>query len=152
MAVGATQIYDAGLARLLNDAEAQWDSSSTFQFALLLTGYTPADTHSTWADVSANVCTDGDYDEILVTSRTVSDTGSTIYIDSADADLGASVTISARYLVCVQTASAVAGTLAGTDKLIWYKDLNTGGGNLSSTSSTFKITAPANGWLSFNQA
>lgn len=151
MAVGAVQVYDGGLAKLLNDAEAQWDSSATFQFALLLTGYTPADTHALWSDVSANVCVDGDYGAQLVTSRTVSDSGNPIYLDSADAIFGPNVTISARYLVCVQTASAVEGTLAGTDKLIFYQDLNTGGGNISSTNSNFTITAPTNGWLSIGQ-
>lgn len=151
MAVGAVQVYNAGLAKLLNDAEAQWDSSSTFQFALALTGYTPADTHTTWADVSTYVCADGDYGAQLVTTRAVGDSGNPVYATSDDAVFGPSVSISARYLICLQTASAVEGTIAGTDKLVFYQDLNTGGGNIASINSNFTVNMPTNGWMSFGQ-
>lgn len=153
MTVGATQVYDGAMPLLLANATTQWDDSTanSFAFILLDNAYTPSDAHVDYDDVLANICTDGDYAAKDVTSRVVTDgAGSACYLDSADADFGAAVTISARYLVCLKANS---GSLVGTDKLIFYVDLNSGGAaNVASTAAPFKVQAPTNGWLNIAQA
>lgn len=147
MAIGAAVAYNKGILHLLQNATPDWDAgASFFTFALLDTTYTPANTHTLWSDVSANQCTSTDYAPKNVTTRTVTESSGNVYLDSDDANFGAAVTISARYLVCVQTATQA--TLAPGDKLVFYVDLNSGGStNVSSSASTFSVQAPTNGWL-----
>lgn len=152
MTVGATQLYDNGMTELSSNSTPQWDdaTANSFAFILLDNSYTPSDAHDTYSDVSAHICTDGDYGALDVTSRTVTQVGKECQYDSADADFGAAVTISARYLVCLAGNN---GALSGTDKLIWYKDLNSGGSaNVASTAAPFKIQGPSDGWFDTQQA
>jgi hypothetical protein len=75
-------------------------------------------------------------------------TAGTTYYDSADANFGATVTITAKYLIAVQPVTA--GTFsATTSKLLFYVDLDTSSGTaeVSSVASEFVIIAPANGWF-----
>lgn len=147
MAIGAATPYNLGIKRLFENATPDWDDgASNFTWALLDNAYIPALTHSVWSDVSANVCTSADYAPKAVSTRVTTESSGNVYLDSDDADFGATVTISARYLVCLQTATAA--TAASTDKLVFYIDLNSGGSvNVSSSASAFVIQAPTNGWL-----
>ena len=151
MALGQAQIHDEALAHLLSSTGAQWDDgTANFAFILLDNAYTPSDVHNDYQDVSANECTDVDYAAIACGTRAFVQSGADTYLDSADADYGSAVTIAARYLMCIQGNYA---SLGATDKIIFRVDLDDGGSaNVSSTSSTFKITAPTNGWLKLNQA
>lgn len=150
MAVGAVQLYDTGILNLVEDSGRQWDGSGDFTFALLVNDYSPSDSHSEWGDVSGHECTDSDYSQVAVGSRALSNSSGTIYGTSSNANFGSSVTISARYLVCV---AGTAGSLNSTDKVIWYQDLNDGGsGNVSSNNSSFVVNQPTNGWFSFAQS
>lgn len=147
MAIGPAVVYDQGIKRFLDNATPDWDNGSAhFTWALLDNSYTPSNAHSLWSDVSANQCASADYSPKAVTTRTLTTSGGNTYADSDDANFGTTVTIAARYLVCVQTAAAA--TLAAGDKLMFYIDLNEGGSvNVSSSASTFNIQGPVNGWL-----
>ncbi|MDN5937695.1 MAG: hypothetical protein L0H83_03450 [Salinisphaera sp.] len=140
MAVGNAQPYNSSQATLLKN---NWESAG-FYAVLLDNAYTPSDAHDTYSDVSANECTDTDYDQKDLTSEAITTTGADTYIDSADVSFGANVTISARYFAVLQGDAA---TPAATDELVFYVDLSTGGGNVSSTNATFSVLAPTNGWI-----
>ena len=71
-------------------------------------------------------------------SVTVTETGGTVTFDCADISFGSAVTITAKYAVLFDDT-------ATNDPLLVYVDLDTGGGSVSSTSSTFQITINASG-------
>lgn len=112
---------------------------------LVVTAYTPAATHSTYADISANEATGTAYTAggQALTSVSLTQTSGTVTFTSASATWSAS-TITARYFVIVRRASA--GTAASTDPLVGYVDL-TGGGSLSSTAGSFTVNPNASGWF-----
>lgn len=56
----------------------------------------------------------------------------------------ASSTITAKYAVIVHRAGA---SLAGTDLLVGYGDLDVGGGSISSTNGTFQVSPANANWL-----
>lgn len=152
MTVGATELQDGGMPRLLQNANPNWDdATANYTWVLIDNAHTPADSDATYADISANVCADGDYAAKAVANRTVTDgAANACYLDSDDADFGAAVTIGARYLYCVE---GLFSGLNSTDKLIFRIDLNSGGAaNVASTAAPFKIQGPTNGWLDVKQA
>ena len=115
--------------------------SDTIKAALLTNSHTVAvDTDDFWDDVSGEECADGDYSAQTVSGKTITLTSNKVRFDCADIDFGNSVTISARYLVLYKDT----GTPA-TSNLLWIADLNTGGGNVSSSSSDFYVQINANG-------
>jgi hypothetical protein len=134
MAVGNFTFYNQGKARV---ADIDLDAA-TVAWVLLTDSYTPAATHDDWTDISATECADGDYSEQSV-AVTVSESAGTVTlgVSGSEVSFGTSVTITAKYLVAV---IGTAGSLTGTDKLIGYADLSSGGGSVSSASSTFKVT------------
>ena len=150
MTVGAGVWYDTGAANVLKHAQAQWDdpTADSFAWVLLTDAYVPSDAHDTYSDISANEVTDADYAAKEVTGRVINTVGANNWLDSADAIFGPNVTIEAKYLVCVQgdKDSLVAG-----DELVFYIDLRTEGGTVSSTNSDFTVQGPANGWARFFQ-
>lgn len=138
MAAGAFTLYNEGKEDLFTlDSDG-----ASYYWALLLAAYTPAATHTTWSDVSANECADGDYAKQNAASVSIVQTGGTVTFDIGDVDFGNTVTITAKYLVLVR--GTVAGS-SGTDRLVGYCDLNNGGGSVSSTSGNFDITINASG-------
>ena len=121
-------------------------------FILANSTYTPAATHTTIANVGTagvNYIGSGNGAPIAVSSPTIdsSTTPGTAMFKSADANFGASVTISAKYLICVQPVTA--GVIAATSKLLWYVDLNnaTVSSEAYAAASEFKINMPATGWF-----
>ena len=153
MAVGTVTKYNQFESVLGATANRQWDDSTTgsLMFCLADETYTPSATHTTTNDVSTALITTGDGVAIAVANPSIdaATTPGTTYYDSDDANWGSSVTITAKYLICVQPTSA--NTFSGTtDKLLWYVDLNTAssGSTVSSTSSDFIVQAPTNGWIS----
>lgn len=151
MAVGTVTKYNGFEKQIGADANRQWDDATAgnIMFCLAGNGYTPAATHSTTADL-ADVITTGDGAPIAATGLAIDNTttpGSTYY-DSADANFGASVTITAKYLIAVMPVTA--GTFdAATSKLLFYVDLDTTSSSteVSSTASDFIVYAPTNGWI-----
>jgi len=132
-------------------AYRQWDDTTTgsLMFCLATEGYTPNAAHTTTNDLGANIVTD-DGAPIVVATPTIdaATTPGTTYYNSDSADFGTSVSITAKYLICVQpvTANTFSST---TSKLLWYVDLNTlnGTATVSSTASEFKVDPATNGWF-----
>ena len=137
-------LTDRGRLRLFETPFATADHC----WILLDTSATPSVT--TWVDyddISAfevNGVTYPDYAAnapLDATGESVATVGGFTVLDIADANFGASVTISGRYLVLMDS-TAVA--LTGTTLIIGYADI-TGGGNASSVSNNFAVNINALG-------
>jgi hypothetical protein len=161
MAAGTVQLYNTAYETLFQDATRQWDDATAGNIMWMLAddSYTPADTHATTTNVTNQVIT-GDAVPINATNLVVTDTPGTAAqtffqagcsTGATEVSWGTAVDISARWLICVQPVAA--GTFsATTSKLIFYVDLNTATGNLTSTSGEFTINMPSDGWFYISQA
>ena len=135
MAAGSWTFYNDFKEHL---AKADVDmNGDTFKAVLCTSGYTPSAAHSTLSDLT-NLCADSDYSPFTLTNNTVSETGGTVTFDTDDLNYGSSVSITAKYAVIYDDTHA-------SDALMCYVDLDTGGGSVSSTNSTFQITINASG-------
>jgi len=144
MAAGAFKIYGAA-AEAIAKGTVDLDTN-TFRMVLVTSAYTPnQSTHSTWTDVSANeVAAGGGYSthgKLLTCTVTRS---SLVVTFDCDDQSWTSSTITAKYAVIVKDADAN-GSLASTDALVAYCDLESGGGSISTTSGTLSITINASG-------
>ncbi len=139
MATGPFKAYEKGLKHMVdNDVDFAAD---TIQAMLLLTAHTVDLVNDEFvSDVVADECADGDYARQTLASKAVTIVSGKLRFDCGDIDFGNSVTISARHLVFFKNTGA-----DGTSQLLFIADLNTGGGNLSSTNDDFDITINANG-------
>jgi hypothetical protein len=139
MAAGDVTFYNTGIKAAIVDGD--W-SADDHRLALATASYTPALTHDTWSDVSANECADGDYAQQDMTGETDNESSGTTTLDAADVSFGASVTITAKYAICIM---GTVGAGAGGDSLVFYVDLNDGGGSVSSSSGPFDVNWNASG-------
>ena len=142
MAAGTFQLYNTGKENLLTDNanHINW-ATDTIVAVLLTVGYTPSAAHSTYANISANICADVGYAPVVLTGKTSALTADKILWDCADISFGTNVSLTAKYVAIVKRAG---GALAGTDQLIGYGDLNVGAGlSASSTNSTFQVNTTA---------
>lgn len=137
MSAGNFTLYDNAKLLLLNGGLNM--ASDTLAAVLLTSSYTPSAAHSTFADVSTDEVADADYDQQAVAGESVTGSGGTVTVDTGDISFGSAVTITAKYLVLVK---GTAGALTGTEKLIGYCDLNSGGGSVSSTAAGFSVNTP----------
>jgi hypothetical protein len=139
MTVGNFTLYNTGKEALLTDNANQvtW-ATDTVVAVLLGAAYTPAATHSTWADVSAQHVTGTNYAPVALANKTSTRSGGTILWDCDDINFGGTVTVTAKYVAIVKRAG---GALSSTDQLLGYCDLNTtsGSATVSSTNSTFQV-------------
>ena len=139
MTVGNFTLYNTGKEALLTDNANQvtW-ATDTIVAVLLGAAYTPAATHSTWADVSAQHVTGTNYTPVTLTNKTSTRTGGVILWDCDDLNFGSNVTVAAKYVAIVRRTG---GALTTNDQLIGYCDLNTTSGTatVSSTNSTFQV-------------
>lgn len=144
MPAGAWRVYGTAAEKIgRNTLDLD---THTFRMVLLTSSYTPAQsTHGTFADVSAaQVAAGGGYSTSgrLIT-QSVSRSGNVVTFDCDDQVWTAS-TITAKYAVIVRDADAN-GTLASTDDLLCFCDLETLGGSISSTAGPFTVTINAGG-------
>ena len=150
MAVGSVTKYTQIFDLMLGDAFRQWDNATAgnIMFGLVTNGYTPSAAHTTAGDLSTNIITVGDGLPIAATSLAVNVNAGVTWMTSADAAFGNPVSITAKYLVCMQPVTA--GTYASTAKLLWYVDLDnsSGSASITSTASEFTVHVPTNGWIS----
>lgn len=139
MAVGNFTLYNAGKEALLTDngTPVTW-ATDTIVAVLLGSGYTPAATHVTWSEVSAQHVTGTNYAPVALSNKTSARSGGTILWDCDDINFGSSVTVTAKYIAIVKRAG---GSLTGTDQLLGYCDLDntSGSATVSSTNSTFQV-------------
>ncbi len=156
MTVGSFEITNPGL--LARQEGGIMPDVDTMVAVLVDNAHTPnLTTDALYSDISANECADADYvasfAEGLVLTMTVDETAvnsGIIEDDMALADFGAAVTIAARYFYIVRRAGA---SLVAGDLILGMMDLNDGGsGNVSSSSSDFKVDAHANGLYRFTKA
>lgn len=142
MAAGDFTLFGAAKEAI---AKATIDlDTHSFVAALVTSSWTPAvTTDDTWSDLSANeVANGGGYTTGgAATTITVTRSGGTVTVDASDVSW-ASSTITAKYVVIVKKAG---GALTGTDLLLGYSDLNSGGGSVSTTNGTFAVTWNASG-------
>lgn len=142
MAAGNVTFYNTGIKNAIVDGDWSVDAK---RLALATASYTPALTHTTWSNVSANeVAAGGGYttDGEDMGSLTDNESAGTTTLDAADVSWGATTTITAKYAICIM--GNVAGA-AGTDNLVFYVDLNSGGGSVSSSSGPFDVNWNASG-------
>jgi len=156
MAIGAVTKYNQMESVLLASANRQWDDATagSSMFVLAKNTYTFDATDTTVADLgTAGVdwINSGDGAPINLTTPTIdaATTAGSTYLDSDSANFGTTVTITAKFLICVQPVSA--GTVASTSKLLWCIDLDDSSGTASKSSSAsdFVINTPTNGWIKF---
>lgn len=116
--------------------------TTNFNLILVTSSYTPSvNNDATYADVSANeVAAGGGYSTGGQTATVTQSLSSGTLTVSMSAVTWSSATITAKYAVLLSRAG---GSLASTDKLVVYLDLNSGGGSVSSTSGNFTVSAPS---------
>jgi len=151
MAVGTVTKYNSLEKTIFGTANRQWDDATAGNIMFCLCGntYTPAASHGTTASLSGLI-TAGNGAPIAATSLLLDNTTTpgVTYYSSAAADFGSAVTITAKYLVCVQPVTANTFS-ATTSVLLWYVDLDitSSSTTVSSTASAFKVVMPTNGWF-----
>ncbi len=147
MAAGNFVFYGAffeNLAKGIIDLDGH-----TIKAMLMGSGYTPDDdTDAVVADISANEVNAGtfpDYARVTLTTVSVTRTGMVTTFTSDPADFGATVDITAAYIVLYDDTPT-----SPADPLIGYADLNTGGATVSSVDGPFEVSPHAtNGWGTF---
>ena len=140
MAAGSFALYNTA-KKFFFDGTFDWDTG-TYYLHLLDAAYTPAVTHDTWADVSANESSETGYAAQAIGTKAVNGgtATATANVDAGNVSYGTNVTIGAQYAV-VRAGTA---TPAGTNKLVGYVSLDTAG-SVSSTNGTFEVQWNANG-------
>jgi len=143
MPAGAFKVYGSA-AEAIAKGTIDLDTN-TFRMVLVTATHTPNQaTHSTWADMSADEAVGTGYTASgKLLTCTVNRSALVVTFDCDDQSWAAS-TITAKYAVIVKDTDAN-GTIASTDALLAYCDLETGGGSLSTTAGTFAITINASG-------
>lgn len=152
MATGNVVKYNQLESILFSTSGRQWDDATAgnIMFCLADNTYTPSATHTTTTDVGAALIASGDGAPINATGLTVdgSTTAGTTYYTSADADFGATVTVSAKWFIAVQPVTA--GTFSSTtSNLLFVVDLDTASGSaeITATASPFVVYVGGNGWF-----
>lgn len=152
MALGPVTKYNQLESVAFASAGRQWDDATagSNMFCLASQAYTPSATHTTTTNVGAALITAGDGSPINLATPVLNQTTTpgTTYYNSDPANFGATVTITAKYLICVQPVTAATFS-ATTSKVLWYVDLNTASSTatVSSTLAQFKVDPAVNGWF-----
>jgi len=139
MPVGAFTLYNSAKKHII-DGSVDLDND-TIKAILVTNSHVPSLAHSTYADITAE-CADADYLQQMLSGTGFSEAAGVVTFDCADIVFGTSVTLSGRYLVLVHQEGV---SLAATDRLIGYMDLDDTGGNISSTGSNFIVRWNENG-------
>lgn len=151
MAADAWKMYNKS-KEYIGDGTIDLDAGDAyFAVVLVASGYTPALTHSTYADISANevangngYTTGGDFPG----TTTWTESSGTVTFDSADPAWTASGgSIVARYAVLVHVAAG-SGVPQSTDKLICYSLLDDAPADVTAVSGAdFTIQLAAGGYF-----
>lgn len=131
-----------GVFTLTNHGKRDWmkgvidPDDDTLVGVLVDNAHTAAVTDSTYADISADECTDTDYSPVVLANVSITGDTGTIKLDADIVSYGTEVTIAARTIYAVRRAGA---SLVSTDLILGYMDLHTETGNVSSTNSIFSV-------------
>jgi hypothetical protein len=152
MPVGTVQLFDQCMGLLL-DGSPTW-IWETGPFAGTLwdqAGADPADTlvDFTGLDATHNEVTGGGYAQQQLGSLTVTVATGVVQFHTAIVNFGTNVTITTKYLVCIQGTV----TVSGTADTMWFLDLDTtsSSSEVSSVSSDFTVDDAATGWWTVNK-
>lgn len=149
MALGPFILVDNAIEQIANGTIDL--TTDTFRAVLVTAAHTADPSDETWADISANEASGSGYtgDGIDVSPLVVSRTGGTIKVDSATNPSWDPATVSAKYIYLMREG----GTgLASGDLILGYRDLNTGGGNLSAVGDEFTVEWPVDGIFTLSRA
>lgn len=149
MAVGAFQFFDEAKLDIV-DGTIDLDGD-TIAAVLLGSGYGFDATDLTFADIQAQEIADADYAPRLLTGAALSRIGGTGKFVSDKVSFGSSVTITAKWLVLLQSPGSPQPNNA--DLLIGVVDLDNSSGSatVASTNGEFSYTPHAtNGWFTFS--
>lgn len=139
MAAGPYKIYVKGFHKVTLQTLDM--VAGTLKAMLLDDAHTPdLAAHEFVSDIVADEIADAGYARQTLTGKTNTIVAGKIRVDSDDIDYGDSVSIAARYQAIYREVTNDADS-----QLLALLDLNTGGGNISSTSSDFDIAINANG-------
>ena len=151
MAADAWKVYNK-TKEYIGDGTIDLDQGDGyFSVVLVASGYTPALTHSTYADISANevangngYTTGGDFPGTV----TWTEASGTVTFDSADPSWTASGgSITARYAVLTHVAAGT-GVPQSTDKILAYCLLDNTPADVSAADgNAFTITLAATGYF-----
>jgi len=152
MSIGPVTKFNQLESILFSNSGRQWDDvlAGSCMFILCDNTYVFDATHTTASNL-LGVITVGDGSPVPVQTPTldaVTTPGTTFY-NSLKADFGLITTITAKFLLCVQTASANVFLNDGTTKLLFIVDLD----DINSTASKvsagtdFFISPPSGGWF-----
>ena len=153
MAIGPVTKFNQLEQVIMSTTGTDWDSVAAGSFMFILVGnlYTPDVTHTVTGDLT-DIITAGDGAPINVPTPAIDilSVPGTTFLSSGSANFGTTVTITTKFLICINPLAAATFS-ATTSKLLWYVDLDdaTGTAERSSTNSDFVINTPANGWLSY---
>lgn len=142
-AAGNFIFYSEGLLKVI-DGTIDPDTDA-LRMVLVTSTYTPnQNTDTAWSAISANEVSGTGYtaNGKLLTCTT-SRASNVITLDCDDQSWTSS-TITAKYAVIMHDANGD-GTIASTDVPLFYVDLDTGGGSISTTNGTFTVTINASG-------
>lgn len=146
MAVGTFTLYSPAVKSISQAAINL--SSDTIIMALVTSAYTPSDAHSAWSSASATeVATGNGYTAggIALTSQTNNLAGAVVTFTSSAVTWASPFSATCKYALLVKRA---AGALAGTDLLIGYVDLSSGGGSITGQGGSFVVSPNGtNGWF-----
>jgi hypothetical protein len=139
MTVGVFTFTDAGsLACRKNIIDLEND---TIVGVLVDAAHTPSVVNDdVYSDISANECDDADYIASFAEGHVITNIAWTLQstrnfkLDADDLDFGNAVTIAAKYLYLLKRAGA---SLVAGDLIVGFMDLQTEGGNASSTNGNF---------------
>lgn len=144
MAAGDFVVYGAAkeaISKGLMDLD-----TANFNVFLATSSYTPnANTDDTYSDVSANEVANGSgytTGGISLGTLDVSRSGGTVTVDETTNPAWTSASFTAKYAVVAMRAG---GSLTGTDLLLGYVDLDSGGGSVTVAAGTLTITWNAAG-------
>ena len=148
MAVGTTQLFDDAMQNFQDGTTTTWVGASPGYYAelYLQAGADPTDSWATRTNITHTVCSDGDYAAKDVASRTIAGTAPQCEFKSNIINFGATVTITAKYLIVLEGDEA---SPQSTDELVFWVDLDTTSttSQVSSTSAAFTVDDSANGWF-----
>lgn len=143
MTTGQPTVYLNAIMRFFQ-GNHDWENDSKY-VVLLDSGYTPDNSHTTLADISAHEVSDPDYNPQDVTGATLTQLSDTVKFDCNDFNFGSSVTITGgRWAVILE--GTVAGKSSG-DYVFGYILLDNTPADVSTSSASFVIALGTAGLL-----
>lgn len=149
MAVGNFTLYSEAIEAMAAGGLGSLASGPVAAVLLAATHTPDADAHGTWADLSADELTGGDYAQVPVTlgaTPLVDIPGGVRFTTNTVTFVNPGTIADAKYFVLVM---GTAGSLTGTERLIGFVDLDdaSASATVASLNAEFSVQTPASGWF-----